>query len=887
LLTTAPPGAIVLDATTASVLETVFEVRTEGGRLELGEERSGAQRARRVLGRETPCVGRERELGGVAAIFDECFADGVARAVLVTAPPGTGKSRLVDEALRSIRLRRSDARVVVARGNPVGAGSAYAIAGQLVRSLGLDPEKDGGSSLAAIVGTAMPGEAGARTLAFLRELAGLGGDVADDAVRAARSDPHLLAEAIRTAWVDALRSQTESCPLLLVLEDLHWGDLPSVVLVDAILSRLVDRPLAVLATARPEVDTVFPGLWSKHPLQTFRLGAISRRSGERLVRRMMPDVSPATLAAIVDRAEGHPFFLEEIVRAIASGATADVMPDTVLGTLQMRLDALSPDERTVLRGAAVYGDTFWSEGVHALVPADVDVKAALRGLAGNDLVERSTRGILAAQDEFVLRHALVRDAAYALLPENERASSHELAGRWLESVGFDDASALAEHFDKAGSHARAHFYFCRASQSALDGQDLARASRLVDSARGHATTDEEHGMLDAIEADIAYVRGHVDATTAGGERALGRLRRGSRTWFRAASLVVSSAGNQGDNDRVFRWASEAASCDADDDALGDRIVTLARAVGQLAPAHLAAESDRIYERFAALASDVSTFSAYVAGATHRSRGFYQLWRRGDFFDLLDQTRLAAEAFDRAGMRNDHLNCLVLLGVAKGFTGDRVGGMADVRRALTGAQEAGLRYMENIARMEAGLLLILYGHAQEGMAEASASLEGLRGSERFTFHARHAMAMGALSMGDARRAVDEAILAGGAKVHPRLASRAIAVEAEALVALGDAARAVERARQAVEWGAADAGWEICEGHCELALAEALEAAGDRDAARTAVVAALECLRRVVAPSPSPQHTAAILSVPTPNARVLAAAERLGVALPPWAAQARSS
>jgi tetratricopeptide (TPR) repeat protein len=559
--------------------------------------------------------------------------------------------------------------------------------------------------------------------------------------------------------------------------------------------------------------------------------------------------------------------------AAAADSAAGLPPETGARTalIGMRLA-----EHCSLGGAALghlyYAGLLRHLGCSATAHEETDLMGDEQVVDG-DLVERSTRGQLAGEEEYVLRHGLVRDAAYALLPDTERASAHELTGRWLESVGYDDASALAEHFDRAGVHDRALHHFGRAAQSALDGQDLARASSLVARARAHASTDEDRGALDALDADIAFVRGQVAEATTDGERALTRLRPGSRTWFRAASLVISSAGNQGDNERVSRWASNVATSGADADALGDRVVALARAVGQLAPAHEEQRVDAIYERFEALAAEPSTSSAYVAGVAGRSRGFYLLWRRGDFFQMRDEATRAADAFERAGMRNDQLNCLVLQGVAQGQTGDLAGGLEGIRSAQHAAAAAGLRYLEAFARMELGVVLALHGHGTEALEEASASLDVLRGSQRLTFHARHAMAMAALSAGDARRAVDEATLAARASVHPRLGSRALAVQAEAHLALGDAEQALACARQAVERGAAAAGWEICEGHCELALAEALEAAGDYGGARMAASVAITCISRLAAFAPTPEQRAAFLAVPIPNARIGAFVERL--------------
>ena len=90
---------------------------------------------------------------------------------------------------------------------------------------------------------------------------------------AARNDAELMADQTRDAWEDFLRAECKAAPVVLVLEDLHWGDLPTVRYVDAALRRLEDQPLFVLALARPEVHAIFPRLWADREPQEIRARA--------------------------------------------------------------------------------------------------------------------------------------------------------------------------------------------------------------------------------------------------------------------------------------------------------------------------------------------------------------------------------------------------------------------------------------------------------------------------------------------------------------------------------------------------------------------------------------------------------------------------------------
>src|SRR5262249_12896677 len=137
-------------------------------------------------------------------------------------------------------------------------------------------------------------------------------------LRAARHDPVLMCDQIRRAWVDLLDAETSAGPVLVVLEDLHWADLPTLECMNAALRLLNDRPLMVLALARPDIQKMFPGLWADGEVRETHLGELSRRACQQLVREVLgSDVPADAMQAIVERAGGNAFFLEELLRSAA------------------------------------------------------------------------------------------------------------------------------------------------------------------------------------------------------------------------------------------------------------------------------------------------------------------------------------------------------------------------------------------------------------------------------------------------------------------------------------------------------------------------------------------------------------------------------------------
>src|SRR5262249_9026064 len=154
------------------------------------------------------------------------------------------------------------------------------------------------------------------------------------------------------AWETWLGAECRRGPVVLFLEDLHWGDLPSITLVDRALRTLHEHSLLVLATARPEISAVFPRLWAERDLQTIQLGPLTRKAATQLARAVLGEKVPdAVIARVVEQGAGNAFFLEELIRAVAEGNAA-TPPESVLAMVQCRVEMLDPAARRVLRAAS-------------------------------------------------------------------------------------------------------------------------------------------------------------------------------------------------------------------------------------------------------------------------------------------------------------------------------------------------------------------------------------------------------------------------------------------------------------------------------------------------------------------------------------------------------
>src|SRR5262249_45931732 len=360
---------------------------------------------------------------------------------------------------------RDDVAIWVGRGDSLRAGSTLDLLAQALRGvfgiLGGEPLAERHDKLRARVAQYVPAAQQKRVTEFLGELIGASFPADDEgaSLRAARQDAQLMSEQMRKAWMDFLHAETSVHPVLLVLEDLHWGDFGTVRFIDTALRDRGEQPWMVLALARPEVLEVFPKLWAERQnVQEIRLKELRRKASERLVRQVLGDsIGPETLDHLVKQADGNAFYLEELIRAAAEGKDKS-LPETVLAMVEARIGRLKIDARRVLRAASVFGEVCWDGGVVVLLGGAMSPAMVGERLA--KLVAQEVLGVRPAscfpeQRELTFRHSLLREGAYATLTEEDQRLGHRLAGEWLEQRGESDPMVLAGHFERGGDSARA------------------------------------------------------------------------------------------------------------------------------------------------------------------------------------------------------------------------------------------------------------------------------------------------------------------------------------------------------------------------------------------------------------------------------------------------
>jgi tetratricopeptide (TPR) repeat protein len=554
-------GEIAIDDTTSELLDERFEVDRDRPIARLGgfdETRVSAQRT--VLGRPTPFVGRVRELGQLRGVVEAAIEDEAACAILVTADPGIGKSRLRHELLTGLIRDDHDLRVLLGRGDAVSARVPLGLIARALRThVGIvagESEVRQRAKVRAALPTDLDRDPETVAL-FLCELAGIPPQEPVSAVlEAARRDPNRMRESIHFAWSSWMRAEAKRRVVILVLEDLHWADEATLALVEHTLTELRERPLIVLALARPEIDERFGEFWTTHDLTRLELRPLSVRACETLVGEVAGDRWRGDLAKrVVALAGGNAFYLEELIRIVAARDESSddfELPESILATARARLARLDDQARRLLRAAAVLGERFWSGALQALladrtpqqIQASVDVV-----IANEHVIARPTSSI-AGNREFMFCHALVRDAAYASLTPEDRRLAHHLAAQWLEARAASEASVLADHHRLAGNHAEAASWYARAGRQSLDSKDFADALELV--ARGLELADESHrrGELLGLQVRALVQLGRYESAVAAARGGLDVLVHGSNGYWKLQAQLAEALGRLGRFDDV-------------------------------------------------------------------------------------------------------------------------------------------------------------------------------------------------------------------------------------------------------------------------------------------------------------------------------------------------
>jgi class 3 adenylate cyclase/tetratricopeptide (TPR) repeat protein len=412
-----------------------------------------------------PLVGRAAELAQLHDLLGRVQRKRGPHLATVIGDPGVGKSRLLRQFEQE--LQNHDPRPLMRHGRclPYGSSIVYWPLGEVIRAecgiIDGDPPAAAWKKLSARIGELLDGpEPDSRSSASKTAVVGrlLGIEAPDEPVLAERED----AQHAREVFFAVVRSCVEglACdrPLVLVWEDIHWADEGMLDLIEHLV-QWVRAPVLQICLARDELLERRVG-WGgvRRDSTTMFLEPLGESETRELISSLMriDGINESVVAAVAARAEGNPLFAEEMVRRLSEeqGASAAELPATVQALLAARLDSLEPFQRRLLAHAAVIGRTFWEGALAPIAEAEGgDLAEALRALRDKDIVVAGEGSAVVGEPELAFKHALIRDAAYEMLPKAVRAQKHFEVARFIEARAGERVeevvALLAEHYGKA------------------------------------------------------------------------------------------------------------------------------------------------------------------------------------------------------------------------------------------------------------------------------------------------------------------------------------------------------------------------------------------------------------------------------------------------------
>ena len=489
----APPGGVVLSASTARLVEGAATlgdaelVQIKGADKPVAAKRLlGMALERPAVGRaESNLVGRRWELSAAESLLDRAV-DGHGAVVTVVGSPGIGKSRLVRE-VAAIAAGR-EVEVFTAYCESHATDIAFHVVTRLLRAAigvrGLDAPAARDRARSRVP------EADPEDLLLFDDLLG----IADPDVALPKIDPDARRRRL-TALVNAA-SLARHTPAVYVVEDAHWIDEVSESMLAGFFTVIPQTPSLVLITYRPEYEGALARV---HGAQTIALAPLGDSETAALVSELLgsePSVS-AVITMITEKAAGNPFFAEEMVRDLAERgvlrgnrsayeSTADVaevsVPATLQATIAARIDRLNPAAKRTLGAAAVIGSSFSRELLETL-----GIDPVLEDLMGGEFIDQIR---FIRQPEYVFHHPLVRTVAYESQLKSDRAELHRRVAAAIESrdtaAADENAALIAEHLEAAGDGHAAYGWLMRAAAWATN-RDIGaarlsweRAQRLAD-----------------------------------------------------------------------------------------------------------------------------------------------------------------------------------------------------------------------------------------------------------------------------------------------------------------------------------------------------------------------------------------------------------------------
>ncbi|MBZ0320827.1 MAG: AAA family ATPase [Anaerolineae bacterium] len=502
---------------------------------------------RGIEGIQTRMIGRDVEILHLQKAYQLAIEDGEAQIITIRGDAGVGKSRLLREFGGWTTQQTNSVLRIKGRAFPSSEKQPYALIRDLLQFYfsirDTDSAEQAREKMEAGIGSFWPSDEITDVTQGIGQMVGFAfANLKETPQQKSKDVPNYL-----TQLFERISSQQ---PTVIFLEDVHWADDISLDFVSQFAYTHLQLPLLILCLARPILYEKRP-YWGEgqecHLLIDLR--PLSTRDSRQLVTEILHKVEslPDTLRdLIVSNAEGNPFYLEELIQVmIADGI---ILPDaehwsvaldklakmrvppTLTGVLQARLDALTAEERALIQQASVIGTTFWDGALQTLrvtgqtiesAVSITDLTGALASLRQHGMIYSREKSSFAETQEYVFKHAILRDVTYESVLKKTRRSYHHQIAEWLiNACGnrvAEYALLVAEHYRLAGEIISAINYLFEAGEHARKTVWLKpnEVIRFYQQALDLTTTQKVELALHLPEAEIKRLQLEIIRPLAG------------------------------------------------------------------------------------------------------------------------------------------------------------------------------------------------------------------------------------------------------------------------------------------------------------------------------------------------------------------------------------
>jgi class 3 adenylate cyclase/tetratricopeptide (TPR) repeat protein len=718
-------------------------------RVDSARARAFRQPTRGVAGIETPMVGREAELELLKENLNRLKQPELSKARIVTiiGEAGVGKSRLLYEFTNWLDLQPEEIRTFRGRATEEIAQLPHSLLRDMVAAQfdirEGDSDKDAKQKLERGIAEIIP-SGHADWTPIIGHVIGFN-YTENPHLQGILDDAQQIRDRAFNSAVQIFKTIMQTQPVLILLEDIHWGDDGSLDFFERLALDCPDYPLMMVCLARKTLFERRPNWGAGLPDQLrLELKPLTERDSQILVAeilRNVAEISPALNDLIVSRADGNPFYVEEAIKMLIDDGVIvpgsehwhlnqtklldGKIPPTLTGLLQARLDGLPEQERQVLHRASVAGRVFWDDlifrmGNQSEVEETVsEPNAVLANLQDRELIFRQDQSAFSNTSEYIFRHAMLREVTYERLLKRLRRKFHLQVAEWLCDRSVDRrevyAGRIGEHYELAGEPAQAAEWYALAGKQAqntyipdmaLDYYQKALLlwEQALDRSPGHRSRQiDVYHNLGQVLSWLGRYDEAIEALRkmAGAAETFGDLKRQARAWQETSEAQM----HRGDPRAAIESASLAETL-ARKSAGADRELIKAlwmRAWG----AYRLGEMETAFS----LAQQVSTLSRQLQDRGQMAHSLNLLGvlesASGRFLKAAQYFEQALDIFTALGNRRRVMPLMNNLGVIMEARGDYPKALIRYQEALDTAREIGNRdgemvYLSNLGGVKVRL-----------------------------------------------------------------------------------------------------------------------------------------------------------------------------------------